>query len=60
MALAQEEGFVLEWSGDRHAAINVPADRDSTAFEGFPREQREAGTLFWEWSDARPFEAPRQ
>ncbi|WP_435189073.1 DUF4265 domain-containing protein [Streptomyces sp. bgisy126] len=60
VALAQEEGFVLEWSGDRHAAINIPGDRDSASFETFMREQRAAGTLYWEWSDARPFEAPRR
>ncbi|WP_137988923.1 DUF4265 domain-containing protein [Streptomyces vilmorinianum] len=54
-SLAQQEGFVLEWSGDRHVAINIPADRDAGAMEAFMKERRAAESLFWEWSDIKPF-----
>ncbi|WP_328487527.1 DUF4265 domain-containing protein [Streptomyces zaomyceticus] len=58
-ALARSQGFATEWSCDRHVAISVPEDGDSGPLEEFVREQEEAGTLYWEWSDARPFEASR-
>jgi hypothetical protein len=60
VALAQDEGLALEWSGDRHVAIDVPVGQDSAAVEEFLEGQQQAGTLFWEWSDAQPFEAPQR
>ncbi|MFE5619181.1 DUF4265 domain-containing protein [Streptomyces sp. NPDC056524] len=54
------EGFVIEWSGDRHAAVSMPGDRDATSLEAFMNAQEEAGTLFWEWSDSQPFQGPRR
>jgi hypothetical protein len=55
-SLAQNEGFVLEWSGDRHVAVNIPADRDPAPLVALMTEQRAAQRLFWEWSDAKPFQ----
>ncbi|MFG2838385.1 DUF4265 domain-containing protein [Streptomyces zaomyceticus] len=58
-ALARTRGFAAEWSGDRHVAISVPEDADPGPLEAFAQEHEDAGTLYWEWSDARPFEASR-
>ncbi|GCB48660.1 hypothetical protein SNL152K_5987 [Streptomyces sp. NL15-2K] len=54
-SLAQREGFVREWSGDRHVAVNIPGDRDPSPLVALMSEQRAAGKLFWEWSDMKPF-----
>ncbi|MFI1657745.1 DUF4265 domain-containing protein [Streptomyces sp. NPDC020472] len=59
-ARAANEGFVVEWSGDRHAAINIPGDRDSASLEAFMNAEEEAGRLFWEWSDSQPFQGPQR
>lgn len=53
--LAQHEGFVLEWSGNRHVAVNVPGDRDPGSLVGFLGKQHAAGKLYWEWSDVKEF-----
>ncbi|MFE4264630.1 DUF4265 domain-containing protein [Streptomyces sp. NPDC056883] len=55
-SIAETEGFVLEWSGDRHVAVNIPDDRDPALMLAFMAEQRAAQKLFWEWSDAKPFQ----
>ncbi|AJF65568.1 DUF4265 domain-containing protein [Streptomyces vietnamensis] len=59
-AQARSAGFALEWSGDRHAAIDVPGDGDSASLVAFMDAHEGAGTLFWEWSDAEPFQAPQR
>ncbi|MEV4943928.1 DUF4265 domain-containing protein [Streptomyces zaomyceticus] len=58
-ALARTRGFAAEWSGDRHVAISVPEDGDPGPLEAFAQEHEDAGTLYWEWSGAMPFEASR-
>ncbi|MGN9756670.1 DUF4265 domain-containing protein [Streptomyces sp. SD31] len=55
-SLAQREGFVREWSGDRHVAVDIPGDRDPSPLVALISEQRAAGKLFWEWSDMKPFQ----
>ncbi|MET9537356.1 DUF4265 domain-containing protein [Streptomyces sp. NPDC006553] len=57
---AANEGFAIEWSGDRHAAVNIPGDRDANSLEAFMNAQEEAGMLFWEWSDSQPFQGPQR
>ncbi|MGW5782261.1 DUF4265 domain-containing protein [Streptomyces sp. NPDC003863] len=59
-ARAANEGFVIEWSGDRHAAIDVPDGQDSGSLEAFMDVHEEAGRLFWEFSDSQPFQAPQR
>ncbi|WP_369149147.1 DUF4265 domain-containing protein [Streptomyces sp. R44] len=55
---AGSRGFAIEWSGRRHAAIDVPADGDPTSLVAYMDAQEEAGTLFWEWSESQPFRSP--
>ncbi|MBB4987155.1 DUF4265 domain-containing protein [Streptomyces nymphaeiformis] len=55
---ARSGGFAVEWSGDRHAAIDVPAGGDSASLVAFMDAHEEAGTLFWEWSESQPFQGP--
>lgn len=53
--LAESSGFLIEWSGHRHVAIDIPAGADSQGLQDFFAGQREAERVYWEWSDARPF-----
>ncbi|MFF0560656.1 DUF4265 domain-containing protein [Streptomyces sp. NPDC004266] len=57
---ARSGGFAVEWSGDRHAAIDVPADGDAASLVAFMDAHEEAGRLFWEWSDSQPFQGPQR
>ncbi|WP_190076188.1 DUF4265 domain-containing protein [Streptomyces morookaense] len=49
------EGFLSEWSGDRHIAIDVPADADPSGIYRAVEEEVHRGTAYWEWADAEPF-----
>ncbi|WP_179155063.1 DUF4265 domain-containing protein [Microbispora sp. GKU 823] len=50
-------GFLSEWSGDRHVAVDIPAAVDPAGlFAAVEREIRD-GTAYWEWGDAEPFKA---
>ncbi|MGW0938930.1 DUF4265 domain-containing protein [Streptomyces sp. NPDC002666] len=53
--LVEASGFLSEWSGHRHVAIDIPAEVDSQELQKFFASQREAERVYWEWSDARPF-----
>jgi hypothetical protein len=48
-------GLLSEWSGDRHVAIDVPADADPSMIVGYLDESELAGGLRWEWNDAERF-----
>ncbi|MEU1376190.1 DUF4265 domain-containing protein [Streptomyces triculaminicus] len=50
--------FLSEWSGDRHVAVDVPADCDPTQLFNAVQEEIDNGSAFWEWSDAEPFRFP--
>jgi hypothetical protein len=50
-------GLLSEWSGDRHVAVDIPADANaSNLFVVMHREVAE-GTAFWEWADVHSFSA---
>ncbi|MGW1124992.1 DUF4265 domain-containing protein [Streptomyces sp. NPDC002526] len=53
--LAETSGFLREWSGHRHVAIDIPPGGDTEAIQEFFAAQREKERVYWEWSDARPF-----
>ncbi|WP_069174386.1 DUF4265 domain-containing protein [Streptomyces griseus] len=53
--LVETSGFLCEWSGHRHVAIDIPPGSDSQVIQKFFASQREAERVYWEWSDARPF-----
>ncbi|GAA1857194.1 DUF4265 domain-containing protein [Actinomadura bangladeshensis] len=55
MSLAETAGLLLEWSGDRHVAIDVPLGSSFVDLLDFFREQRKAERVYWEWSDVKPF-----
>lgn len=52
---AGEAGLLFEWSGDRHIAIDVPADGNVDDLIGLVGGYVERGEAFWEWGDAEPF-----
>ncbi|MCK2216783.1 DUF4265 domain-containing protein [Actinomadura sp. ATCC 31491] len=52
-----EADLLFEWSGDRHVAIDVPADINVDDLIGLVSGYVERGEAFWEWGDAEPFRA---
>lgn len=56
-SLARRENLLFEWHGDRHVAIDFPPDAKPQSISDFVVEQKQAGNIYWEWSDAEPFRA---
>ncbi len=54
----QSGGFLSEWSGDRHIAIDVPGSSDPSPLFRAVQCEIDAGTAFWEWGDSEPFQGP--
>ncbi|MEV7098127.1 DUF4265 domain-containing protein [Amycolatopsis sp. NPDC051045] len=50
-----EGGFLAEWQGDRHVAIDVPEGAATSAVWMAVREEIENQTAYWEWADGEPF-----
>lgn len=48
-------GLMSEWSGDRHAAIDVPSDAMSADLVDYFEVGEQAGRMYWEWNDAIHF-----
>lgn len=48
-------GLLGEWSGDRHAAIDVPVGAEVAGLIGLLEREEAASRAFWEWADAVPF-----
>ncbi|MFF0596107.1 DUF4265 domain-containing protein [Streptomyces antibioticus] len=48
-------GLLSEWSGDRHVAVDIPADRDPSDLYEVMKREVAADRAFWEWADAMPF-----
>lgn len=53
--LARAESLLFEWHGDRHVAIDFPPGVKPQSISDFVVEQKQAGNIFWEWSDIEPF-----
>jgi hypothetical protein len=53
--LARQEKLLFEWSGDRHVAIDFPPDSGPQSISDFVVEQKQAGNVYWEWSDSELF-----
>ncbi|MET8243118.1 DUF4265 domain-containing protein [Streptomyces sp. NPDC005202] len=51
----QSGGFLSEWSGDRHVAVDVPESSDPSPLFRAVQHEIDAGTAFWEWGDSEPF-----
>ncbi|MFJ2914522.1 DUF4265 domain-containing protein [Streptomyces sp. NPDC087228] len=54
-SFTEVSGFLSEWSGNRHVAIDIPAGGDPRDLQEFFVRQREAERIYWEWSDVKPF-----
>ncbi|MEV5752122.1 DUF4265 domain-containing protein [Actinoallomurus sp. NPDC052308] len=52
---ASDSGLLLEWSGDRHIAIDVPEGRTPEHLLNYFAMERASNRIFWEWSDVKPF-----
>ncbi|MFE0731812.1 DUF4265 domain-containing protein [Streptomyces antibioticus] len=48
-------GLLSERSGDRHVAVDIPADRDPSDPYAAVKREAAADRAFWEWADAMPF-----
>ena len=48
-------GLLVEWSGDRHVAIDVPHGADAESIMDYFDIQEDAARLYWEWSDVTRF-----
>lgn len=48
-------GLLSEWSGDRHAAIDVPIGADVASLIGLFERGEAESRAFWEWADAVSF-----
>jgi hypothetical protein len=48
-------GLLVEWSGDRHVAIDVPPGADAESILDYFDREETAARLYWEWSDAERF-----
>ena len=56
---AREEDLLIEWSGDRHVAIDFPPGRKPASLSELLLENQRAGNIAWEWSAGQPFVAGR-
>ncbi|WP_326566213.1 DUF4265 domain-containing protein [Amycolatopsis rhabdoformis] len=50
-------GLLREWSGDRHAAVDVPIGVEVAGIIGLLEREEAASRVFWEWADAASFVA---
>lgn len=48
-------GLAMEWSGERHVAVDMPPGSSVGPLEPLLRPHLTAGTVQWEWADAEPF-----
>lgn len=48
-------GLLSEWSGGRHAAVDVPVGADVASLIGLLEREEAASRAFWEWADAVSF-----
>ncbi|MFF0163254.1 DUF4265 domain-containing protein [Streptomyces sp. NPDC005263] len=48
-------GFIAEWSGDRHVAVDIPEGVDPSRLFSSVEQEVESGSAFWEWAHSEPF-----
>jgi hypothetical protein len=48
-------GFLAEWSGNRHVAVDIPISTDPVQLFAAVEGEIENESAYWEWGDSEPF-----
>ncbi|MFI5676912.1 DUF4265 domain-containing protein [Streptomyces cellulosae] len=48
-------GFLAEWSGDRHVAVDIPEGADPSRLFSSVEQEVQNESAFWEWAHSEPF-----